>query len=288
MLIEVGTTEELKNVVQQYPGVVLDIVDQVPVLTMEGFRLPGIRAGFSTRLGGVSSGIYASLNLALRIGDDETDVLTNYERFGNALGVDHRRISCPDQVHKTRILVAGETDAGDGILRDKTHQEIDAQITDVKELPLIVFAADCVPILFADPVHHVVGSAHAGWRGSVAGIAAKTVKKMQEVYGSEPADILVMIGPSAGPEGYEVDETVAREVRTCGIREEEVLLPSERPGHSYLNLWELNRQLLCGAGVSHEHIHIMGISTLQYPQFFFSHRRTEGKRGLNAGIISIG
>ena len=141
---------------------------------------------------------------------------------------------------------------------------------------------------------------------------------MTEVYGSDPADIRVMIGPSAGPEGYEVDETTAAEVRRCleeltwealetavpspdcmqdrpaeqeGIlrpsEQEGILRPSKREEHWYLDLWRLNRVIMRSAGIRDEHIFCMKLSTLEYPEFFFSHRRSGGRRGLNAGVIAL-
>ena len=133
---------------------------------------------------------------------------------------------------------------------------------------------------------------------------------MSEVYGSDPSDIRVMIGPSVGPD-YEVDDTVAGEVRKClaelsdaqampvhpeknsggsgqlAAKREDILRPSEQDAHWYLDLWSLNREILLGAGLRDEHIFCMGLSTLEYPGLFFSHRRSGGRRGLNAGIIAL-
>ena len=177
-----------------------------PVLQMSSLiGMPGVRHGFTTRLGGVSTGIYESMNMGLHLEDDRYKVMENYRRIGESIGINYRRISCPDQVHETNVLVCTEDDAGDGIIRERTHKEIDAQITNVKNLPLIVYAADCVPVLFYDPVSRVIGTAHAGWKGTVHGIAAKTVEKMHEVYGCLSENIYAFIGPSIGPDNYEVD-----------------------------------------------------------------------------------
>ncbi len=189
---------------------------EVPVYQIKALKdMPFIRHGFSTRLGGVSKGIYESMNLGLYVGDDRNFVLENYARFGRTLGIDYTRISAPDQVHKSNVLVVTEEDAGDGISKDKTHFDIDAQITNVKNIPLIVYSADCVPILLVDPVSRVIGTVHAGWRGTVDGIAAKTVEKMSEVYGCLPENIHAVIGPSIGPENYEVDDAVIEAVFRC-------------------------------------------------------------------------
>jgi len=194
----------------------LNTDSEVPYIEVEGFsEIPNIIQGLSTKLGGVSTGIYESLNLGLHLEDEEEKVLENYKRLGQSMGFDYKRISAPNQVHKTNILVVTEEDAGDGIARPLTHTEIDAQITNVKNVPLIVYTADCVPILMVDPISRVIATVHAGWRGTVSGIAAKTVEKMKEVYGCMPENIHAVIGPSIGPSNYEVDETVIKKMVEC-------------------------------------------------------------------------
>ena len=215
--------EEAKKLIDtNYQGihsaknVTLNIDDGVPFIQVEGFSdMSFIQHGFTTRLGGVSKGKFESLNLALHFEDDIDDVMENYQRLGATMGIDYTRISVLNQVHKSNILVATEEDAGDGISRELSHFEFDAQITNVKNVPLMVYAADCVPILLADPVSRVIGAVHAGWRGTVDGIAAKTVEKMSEVYGCLPENIHAVIGPSIGPENYEVDETVIKAMVEC-------------------------------------------------------------------------
>ena len=194
----------------------LDVSGPAPVVKLEGFeKLPGIVHGFTTRLGGVSEGIFESMNMGLHLDDDIDKVMENYRRIGDSLGIDPLRISCPNQVHKDNILVVTEVDAGDGVARPLTHHEIDAQITNVNDVPLIVYTADCVPIILADPVSRVVASVHAGWRGTVAGIAAKTVEKMCQEFGCLPENIHAAIGPSISVENYEVDQTVIDEIVKC-------------------------------------------------------------------------
>ena len=314
---------------------IMNTETKAPIIQVPSFlELRGIKHGFTTRIGGVSKGIYKSLNLGIHLEDDRENVLENYRRVGEALGIDINRISCPDQVHKTNILVATEEDAGDGIARERTHFEIDAQITNVPNLPLIVYTADCVPILLADPVSRVVGTVHAGWRGTLAGIAAMTVEKMVEVYGCLPENIMAAIGPSIGPDNYEVDEEVIRQVMSCPyidsspdnrvdqeIGQGDILLQvragsyvdekrsipenykgsiQTHPGAAYsifrsvhvrdrymLNLWNLNELILLNAGLKMSNIHQTRLCTMKNHELFFSHRYTNGKRGLNAGIISL-
>ena len=303
-------------------NVTLNVERDTPFVEIEGFReMAFISHGFSTRLGGVSTGIYESMNLGIHLDDDKDLVIENYKRIAAALDIDYKRISCPNQQHHDNILVVNEEDAGDGIIRELTHNDVDAQITNVPNLPLIVYSADCVPILLADPVKKVIGSIHAGWRGTVMGIAAKTVKKMQEVYGCDPKDIRAAIGPSIGIDSYEVDETVIEEVKKCEFIDfsrdnvsflgasdtfdnEFVIVKGAAkdgvPGPSYglyltvkekdrymLNLWNINELILYNAGLTLGHIFNTKLDTYQYHDIFFSHRFTKGRRGLNAGIISI-
>ncbi len=308
--------------INRFNNVTLNVEHDTPFVEIEGFKeMSFISHGFSTRLGGVSTGIYESMNLGLHLDDDRELVIENYKRITSSIGIDYKRISCPNQQHHDNILVVDEEDAGDGIIRDLTHNDVDAQITNVPNLPLIVYSADCVPILLADPVKKVIGSVHAGWRGTVMGIAAKTVKKMQDVYGCDPKDIRAVIGPSIGLDNYEVDQTVIDEVRKCefidfsddnvsllgasdtfdnefiivkGLPKDGVSGPSyglyltvKEKDRYMLNLWNINELILYNAGLTLGHIYNTKIDTYTYHDLFFSHRFTKGRRGLNAGIISI-
>ncbi|MCR4716799.1 MAG: peptidoglycan editing factor PgeF [Lachnospiraceae bacterium] len=266
---------------------------EVPFVENEAFRaFSNIIHGFSTRLGGVSAGIYESMNLGLYLDDERANVIENYKRFSDALGVDYERISCPNQIHNSNVLVVTNKDAGDGITRDLSHKDVDAQITNEANIPLIVYSADCVPILFCDPVKNVIGSAHAGWRGTVAGIAAKVVNKMQDVYGSDPKDIRALIGPSISMDNYEVDENVINEVKNCEYinmsdGSDGLYRTVKSKGKYMLNLWAVNELILTNAGLNHNHIYNTNLCTFKNHDLFFSHRYTAGKRGLNAGIIMI-
>ena len=194
----------------------LDISGEAPFVKLRGFsELSGITHGFTTRLGGVSEGCFSSLNLGFTKGDDRASVLRNYQIIGKSMGIDCTRMVMNNQVHSSDVHVAREEEAGDGVIRAQVCRTVDALVTNVKNLPLAVFSADCVPILFTDPVSRVIGAAHAGWKGTVTGIAAKTVHKMVEEFGCLPENIYAAIGPSIGYENYEVSQDVIDEVVRC-------------------------------------------------------------------------
>ena len=183
-------------------------------------------------------------------------------------------------------------------MRDKDCNEIDAQITNEKDVPIIVFASDCVPIFLYDQKKKAVAGIHAGWRGTVAQIPVNTVEAMQKEFGSNPEDIIAVIGPSAGKECYEVDGNVADEfIKVFG---EEVVSPKEN-GKYLVDMWDSNRLSLKKAGLKDENISISGICTIcskvpklhleiaekENKPLLFSHRETHGQRGSNAGIIVL-
>lgn len=242
-----------------------------------------INHGFSTRIGGVSKGIYADMSVGLLIGDEKENVYKNYELLGDAIGFEWERLSSPHQVHDTFIRRVDEADAGSGIVKPLRAEGVDGQITDTPRLPLIVYGADCVPMLFADPVKRVIGTAHGGWRGTVNGIASRMIGMFKDEFGSEPNDIYVAIGPSAGKCCYEVDEKVASEF----LKIDESLAESKGTGKYMVDLWETNKLLLKKEGVLEDHISVTEICTICNSDIFHSHRATGGKRGLNCGIIVL-
>ena len=170
--------------------------------------LSGVRHGFSTRIGGVSPAPWDSLNLGVGRGDDMDRVRENYRRFCAALGVDEHRAVLSKQVHEDNIRHVTAEDCGKGLFRDRDYTSVDAMVTDTPGIPLVVFSADCGIILLHDPVHGAVGAAHAGWRGAACGIAYKTVRRMQELFGTDPGDLRAAIGAAIGPCCFETDADV--------------------------------------------------------------------------------
>ena len=247
----------------------------------------GIKHGVSTRLGGLSTPPYATLNLGLKSGDDPDKVLLNRDLFCQAVGVDYARAVTGQQVHGDHIHLVLEDDAGRGT---RSHAAAvpasDALITNRRGLPLILFYADCVPVLIFDPVRRAIGLSHAGWKGTVARIAAKTVLAMGEHFGTSPADCFVGIGPSIGPCCYEVDAPVVEALQASFEGTwRDLVVPSADKWH--LDLWHANRDQLEEIGVPRAHIDISGVCTAENTALFYSHRAERGNTGRHGAVICL-
>lgn len=235
----------------------------------------GIINGCSSRLNGESVIAEGGLNLALHVGDEPGLVLRNRKRYAQALNVESKSFTTCEQVHGTKVAVVTETMVGSGALDfAQSIKGVDALITSLRQVPLLLFYADCVPILLADVKVGVVGLAHAGWRGSVGNIAAKTVERMQEYYGSRPVDIIAAIGPSIGKCCYEVDDVVL----TAGGEYRNCFIPKSN-GKYQLDLWKMNHLQLEMAGLKTSHIHCAQTCTSENKDKFFSYRAEAGKTG---------
>lgn len=242
--------------------------------------------GFSTRLGGVSQGIYHSMNLSYTRGDDKEAVDTNFKRFCSAIHMDWEKICSTDQTHTANVRVITEEDAGHGIRTPKKYFNIDGQVTNVPGLPLISYHADCVPLFFVDPVKKAIGLSHSGWKGTVARIGANTVRTMQETYGSKPEDIIAVIGPSICQKCYEVSKDVA-EAFSTEFRISPKLVYEKSDGKYQLNLWEANQQVLEDAGLRKEHITQTKWCTRCHPERLWSHRKNGNQRGSLAAFLCL-
>jgi YfiH family protein len=258
-----------------------------------------------TRRGGVSQGPYASLNAGLSVGDDRAGVLENRRRTAAALGLDLRDFVGAQQVHGDRVaLVVGEDGDGGRMSAGRESAEsgaidavtvhapgsrdhvqppidgVDALITSCRGAMLAMRFADCVPVLLYDPIHEAVGLAHAGWRGSAAGIAGRTVRAMTQAFDTRPQDVLAGIGPSIGRCCYEVGHPVIQHVSAQFPWQREAV--TDDAGRLYLDLWEVNRRQLLDAGLPAEQVAVAGICTACHPEDFYSHRR-EHQHGKEAG-----
>ena len=243
--------------------------------------------GCSTRLGGVSQAPWDTLNAGFTVLDDPVAVWENRRRFAACLGVE----VLPSLLSMTHGNVVVRVDQRAPIPEDRTRasqavHSADACVTDQRGVPLSLTIADCVPVFFHDPVARCIGLAHAGWRGTVAGIVSETVKMMSAEYGSRPEDVLVGVGPSIGPGAFEVGGEVVEEFQAAFPSNPELVRPLEEPGKAMIDLWRANTLMATRAGVPEANVVVSGWCTVGHPELFFSHRRDQGRTGrLLAGII---
>ena len=246
-----------------------------------------VKHGFSTRRGGVSAAPFASLNLGLHTGDAVTDVQENRRRYCAAFGLDAAKAVTAEQIHGDSIVVVTARECGRGALLYETAiPQTDALITNIPDLPLLMFYADCVPVYFLDPEHKAIGMAHAGWKGTVAQIASKTLKLLTKQFGTRPQDCLVAVGPSIGPCCYEIDQFVHDKIHAAFTQPEE-LLQKTSTGKWKLDLWAANRQQLEGIGVPAQNIVVAGVCTSCNTHMYFSYRAEHGKTGRMGALMSI-
>jgi YfiH family protein len=240
---------------------------------LEAARLPH---AILTRRGGKSCSPYDSLNMGSSVGDDPECVRENRRRAFALFNRDPQ--SSPElfQVHSTRILLGRPRVAGE------TLPQADGVVTDSPSLTLMMRFADCVPILLYDPVRHAAGIAHAGWKGTLAGVAASAVNALREHFGSRPEDLLVGIGPSIGPDHYPVGEDLARAFRASFGPAAEAWLERCDDG-IHLDLWAANEFVLRRSGV--EKIETAGICTACHTDDWFSHRAEHGRTGRFGAMV---
>lgn len=245
-----------------------------------------VRHIFSTRLGGVSTGRYKSMNLSLTNGDERENVIENYNRLCKAAGIDINNLVLSRQTHTDNIKSVTEKDRGTGIFKN-SFNDVDGLITDRKGVALVTQYADCTPLLFCDPVKGVIASSHAGWRGTAKLIGEKTVKKMINDYGCSPENIIAAIGPCIGKCCYEVDGPVAEAFSAIPFLSLEAVLSPKGDGKYMLDLVEANKQILVHAGLSPDNIDLSDICTCCNSDELHSHRATHGERGNLAMIIEM-
>lgn len=249
-----------------------------------------LQHGFSTRKGGVSKEHLASLNLSFSVEDAKENVLENFRRIGECFGKTPEDFVLSKQSHETKVLKVGTKDRGKGITKDRDYEGIDALITDEKGIILSCFSADCVPILFYDPIHKAVGACHSGWRGTKGKILQNVVEEMRKHFTSNPGEILIAIGPSICKEQYVVSEDLALSfLEDYPDLGEDTASPIQRISKDkfQLDLWDLNRRIALDCGIKEEHISISGYCTMENPELFFSHRYSQGKRGLQGAFICL-
>lgn len=247
-------------------------------------QIEGITHFVTTRIGGESEGAYSSFNLSEYTGDDPARVAENRLSLCAEIGIPGTNLYVPYQTHSDRIAVLDELFLQKSA--EEKHnalQNVDALITNQIGVCIGVTTADCVPILLYDPINKVVAAVHAGWRGTIAKIASKTVETMVSQFGSQPNDLIAAIGPSIGPDSFEVGEEVAQQFEASGYSHC-VLRNREKPN---VDLWKTNCTILTESGIPFDQIEIAGVCTYISHQNYFSARRLGIHSGRSVSGIMI-
>lgn len=270
----------------------IDFSKKVPYITFPVLsEIPFINHGFSTRLGGISSGYMASMNLGYGGPslDDPANVLENFQRITESMGIDPNTIVRSWQVHKTNIRIVTKEDCGKGLYRERDYNGIDGLITNTPGVTLVTNYADCVPLFFVDPITKAIGLSHSGWRGTVNKIGKITVEYMTKSFGSNPEDIISVIGPSICEDCFEVGEDVAVEFNKAFNLKGDVnhIIKPNNKGRYQCDLWAANKAVLKEAGIKEDNIHTSGVCTSCHDELLFSHRKTQGRRGSLAAFLTI-
>lgn len=248
-------------------------------LTIPSFNDKKVSHLFTTRLGGVSENEFSTMNLGLNRGDNAENVMENFNIIAKELHQDLYNFVLTKQTHNDHIQIVGAKDRGKGLFSEG-FSDVDGLITNEKNVVLSAFFADCVPVMFFDPVESTIGIVHSGWRGTDKKIAGKAVKMMEESFSSKAENILVGIGPSIGQCHFEIGSEVAEKF------DDEFIRVSE-DGKLFADLWAINRKILIEAGIKSDNITIANECTACNTDKYFSHRIMGDRRGNMAAFIVL-
>ena len=285
--------EDLKLKTQKYreDSLINNSIIEVGAIKLVKFNilaeLEGLNHCFTTRSGGISIDCCDSLNLSFGRELSAENVQENYGRLMDAYGENDRSVAFTNQTHTAKIR---KVDCGDDIYYGPwvfQMEELDGIITNNRDVTLFTYYGDCVPIYLFDKRNKAIGLVHSGWRGTIINAGGAGVKKMIEEYGSKPEDITAVMGPSIGPECFQVDYKVAVEFLNQFGEEAEVVYKDIENDKYLVDLWEANRLNLLSIGIKAENIIISGLCTCCNEKLFFSHRRDKGKTGSMAALMTL-
>lgn len=246
--------------------------------------IPEIAHGFSTRVGGVSSAPFDSLNFSLTRDDNKANVARNYRVFCSAFGFDPASVVLINHEHGTNVLRVDRSFAGRGLVREPLPY-CDGLITDDPTVTLFTLHADCSCVYIYDREHHAIGIAHAGWKGTFRRVGQIMAEKMADEFGTKPEDAVAAIGPCICRDCFEVDESIgedfAREFDFDGIRK------AGKPGKAYVDIEAALAIQLLDAGVRPENMSIMGLCTYERRDLFYSYRRDRESAGAMIGFMKL-
>lgn len=266
----------------------LNNADSIPFLTYNPLsEIKFINHAFTTRLGGVSTGEFTSMNMAFNRGDDPENVTQNYKRFCKSAGFDYDSLVASAQDHHTFVRCVTSADKGVGIYKPRDIESVDALITNEKGVTLVTYYADCTPLFFVDTKQKAIGLAHAGWRGTVGRIGEKVIKKMTEHFGTDPSDVVCAIGPAISKCCYEVDLPCAENFLNLSDVDSDKFVFPKQDRKFMIDLLEANRQMLCSTGVDPNNITVSDVCTNCNSDLLWSHRATKGHRGTMSAFMCL-
>lgn len=247
-----------------------------------------VLAAFSTRLGGESLPPYAELNIGLHVGDTPSTVLANRRRWGKAVGFSAAHLTCGQQVHGVQIQRVTATDRGRGATSwSEAFADTDGLITDVPELPLLTVVADCAAVYVYDPVHHVVGLGHAGWRGALNGLVFSLLDTLNNQFGTQASQVVTAIGPCIGVECYQVGPEVVSAFQAQWGKAADQFFDTSRGERLHFNLKATLSWQLTQLGVPAAQQDISPDCTSCHLDRFYSHRAEHGQTGRLGAVIML-
>lgn len=256
-------------------------------LSIDSWLQAGVDMAFTTRRGGCSTGVFDSCNLGLHVGDQAENVLTNRRQVLRVFNAELGQAVCCEQVHGDSIQSVNKNQQGRGAFRyEQALSNCDSLITNTPGVFLLTFYADCLPIFFFDPVHRAVGIAHSGWKGTMAQIAVKTLKAMQQEYDSRSNEIYIAIGPGIAGCCFQVAGDLYDKVNQTFPGYHGIVKATDSLDY-YWDLPATNRQMLINQGVKPQHITSSNLCTACEPELFFSYRRCHGDTGRMGALIAL-
>ena len=262
--------------------------DTTPYLTYNSLsEITFINHCFSTRLGGISTGVCTSMNLGFNRGDKEENVTENYKLLCNSAGFEFDSLVASAQDHNTFVRKVTSKEKGIGIYKPRDIESVDALTTNEKGVTLVTYNADCTPLFFVDTKNKAIALAHAGWRGTVGKIGEKVILKMKQEYGTNPEDLVCAIGPAISKCCYEVDKPCAENFLNLKELDTDKFVFSKEDGKFMIDLLETNRQILVNCGVKAENITLSDLCTNCNSELLWSHRATKGQRGVMCAMMCI-
>ncbi len=251
------------------------------------WREQGVENFFTVRLGGYSKPPYASLNLGLHVADDQGDVVQNRRKIAEELRILPEKMVFCEQVHGTKVRQVTAADAGRGsVVYADAIPDVDALITNERNLYLTLLFADCIPLYFFDPHAQAIGLAHGGWKGAWGEIGVKTVEAMTAAFGCKREHIQCWIGPGIGRCCFEIGEDLAEKIR-CRSDGWEAFLSRRENGKTLWDLKATHRFMLLQNGLQPENLILSPECTACHTETFYSYRREEGKTGRMAAILGF-